>query len=314
MGKREKRSPAVVRNCQLLRWRGGKNPVADLRETGIVSAGNRAFAGCRYLEEVLLPETFSAVKIGAFRNCPRVKRVDLPAGNNVGVGAGSFENCHRLAKIGHAELISSVGDRAFAGCHSLAEFSFGAELTRIGERAFADCVGLTCLSLPRGIASVGEETFLRCTELARVDLSDLRAPLAIGMFRDCISLSEILFPSQPSLVLPPSVFRGCSALESVRVPGNVEKIGASAFRDCRRLTSVVMESGVTEIAPHAFDGCASLTEITLPRTLAKIGFRAFGSRPRSAPPLVLHTENQHLAALFRRLLVRSGVKNVTVAE
>ena len=56
------KSPAVVKNCQLLRWRGAA-PVADLRESGAISAGNRAFAGRGTLEEAVFPAVFSAVKI-----------------------------------------------------------------------------------------------------------------------------------------------------------------------------------------------------------------------------------------------------------
>ncbi len=62
--------------------------------------------------------------------------------------------------------------------------------------------------------------------------------------------------------LPGSAFQGCTALQEVTLPDNVQVIGGYAFYGCTALTTVNL-SQVTQIDQYAFRECTSLTALTL---------------------------------------------------
>jgi hypothetical protein len=63
---------------------------------------------------------------------------------------------------------------------------------------------------------------------------------------------------------------------SIRIPGNVEKIGGRSFSCCTDLGEVLFDAGskLKEIHESAFSGCA-IQSILLPSSLEKIGKECF---------------------------------------
>lgn len=70
-------------------------------------------------------------------------------------------------------------------------------------------------------------------------------------------------------------FRGCTALESAKVPESVRVMGISCFYGCTSLTTVELPNGITSIPDATFYECASLTSISIPQTVKSITYRAF---------------------------------------
>lgn len=66
-----------------------------------------------------------------------------------------------------------------------------------------------------------------------------------------------------------------TGITTITIPGNIERIGASAFKNCKELQSVTIEEGVDEIMADAFSGCANLKSVRLPESLTKLGSSAF---------------------------------------
>lgn len=73
--------------------------------------------------------------------------------------------------------------------------------------------------------------------------------------------------------LPGSAFQGCTALQKVTLPDDVQVIGGYAFYGCTALTTVNL-SQVTRIEQRAFRGCVLLEALTLDN-VAAIGLEAF---------------------------------------
>ena len=76
------------------------------------------------------------------------------------------------------------------------------------------------------------------------------------------------------------VFRGCISLESIKFPSTIRYIGAHAFdhlSPVRRsdLKEVVFNDGLLRIEERAFNECRSLVCIVLPSSVNYLGERAF---------------------------------------
>ena len=73
-----------------------------------------------------------------------------------------------------------------------------------------------------------------------------------------------------SATLPGSAFAGCTALQEVVLPGDVQVIGEYAFFNCTALTTVNLPQ-LTRIDQYAFQVCTSLAELTPVRQLYRNG-------------------------------------------
>ena len=67
--------------------------------------------------------------------------------------------------------------------------------------------------------------------------------------------------------LPGNAFAGCTALQEVVLPGDVQVIGEYAFFNCTALTTVNLPQ-VAQIDQYAFQLCTSLAELTLDKVAA----------------------------------------------
>ena len=63
-----------------------------------------------------------------------------------------------------------------------------------------------------------------------------------------------------------SVFSGCTGLESVVFPQNLENIQFQAFAYCRSLTNLTIPASVTTIGQYAFNACRGLVSVILEPT------------------------------------------------
>ena len=71
-----------------------------------------------------------------------------------------------------------------------------------------------------------------------------------------------------------NAFSGCS-IESVKIPGTVEEIGAQAFSSCQVLSKVVLEEGIKTLGDGVFYDSFSVNDIQFPKSLVMIGENCF---------------------------------------
>lgn len=88
--------------------------------------------------------------------------------------------------------------------------------------------------------------------------------------------------SAAELIIEPGItsvgymnFRGCTNLETVRLPEGLTDIGYSSFSGCKGLTDAVIPSSVTNIDEYAFSGCSSLENISIGENVERVGEKAF---------------------------------------
>lgn len=74
------------------------------------------------------------------------------------------------------------------------------------------------------------------------------------------------------------IFKGCTTLTGVTIPGGVTVIGDEAFCGCCLLTRVIVPARVTNISSNMFQSCSNLTSVTISaRKVSVIESGAFSS-------------------------------------
>lgn len=249
------------------------------------SVADNAFAGCKTLCAVVLPDTVTFVGKFAFYECFDLVYVDL-GGAAVEIGDYAFGYCSSLFSLS-LEGAERVGFGALYSCNSL----YSLTLSFVGENAennrflgyifgaeSADYnddfvpMSLREVSLV-GCAEIPDRAFASCAYIARFKLGEGIESIGVRAFYGCRSLAAIELP-ESLLYIGDDAFFGCDNLEAVDLGANVKSIGMQAFYGCRNLESVVMPDGVTEIKPSTFALCESLTSVTLGNVKA-VGKDAF---------------------------------------
>ncbi len=96
---------------------------------------NSAFAYCDSLASITIPESVTAIEIGAFANC-----LSLESSQSLTViGEFAFQGCSycsSLEGITIPQSVMAIGDYAFAECKSLQNITIPESLREDGQRAF----------------------------------------------------------------------------------------------------------------------------------------------------------------------------------
>ena len=87
-------------------------------------------------------------------------------------------------------------------------------------------------------------------------------------------ITQIVFQSDVTTV-GSYAFYGCTALESLELPGTLTGFGSYAFSTCPMLRKVHVAEGVTDLGHCTFYACAQLKDVSLPSTLKSLGSGVF---------------------------------------
>lgn len=228
----------------------------DYRGSGGCYRG--AFADCTSLTTILIPKNVKKIGFSTFANCSALQSVIFELDSKLEEIAGdfwpfseeaygAFINCSALSSISIPSKVSKIGPAAFKGCIALESVIFmsGSVLEHIGGGcggyynvptsyewyygAFADCTALKEIIIPSSVTKIDIAAFKTCTSLKTVIFENNSLLKSIeGKYNDKAYLG---------------VFSDCTALTSIRIPANVESIGATAFKGCAALKSVSFEKG-----------------------------------------------------------------------
>ena len=86
-------------------------------------------------------------------------------------------------------------------------------------------------------------------------------------------ITDIVF-SETVKSIESCAFRGCTALSSIEILGNLS-IGNSAFANCHSLSTIKIKGRILEIGDNAFSQCESIVEIKIRNSIRSIGEAAF---------------------------------------
>lgn len=104
--------------------------------------GFYAFEGCTGLShELIIPESVSTIREGAFMNCSAIPKVTINA-NVTEIQRETFRGCTSLETAFIPESVSEIGILAFGECTALKRVDIPRNVTKIAESAFRDDTNL----------------------------------------------------------------------------------------------------------------------------------------------------------------------------
>lgn len=133
----------------------------------------------------------------------------------------------------------------------------GYKITEIGKEAFKGCAALQSVTIGANVEKIDDYAFKD----------------SVSYWNTCKALATVTFaPGSCLKEIGEGAFKRCTALESITIGANVEKIGKEAFYDDSALATVKFApgSGLKTIGDSAF-GSTAITAIDLPETLETIG-------------------------------------------
>lgn len=211
----------------------------------ITVVGENAFAKCKGIEKVIIPEGITTVENGAFSDCESLKTILLPTtlrwlGNTPKTKPSpySWESPTELPYNG-----------VFQGT-SISAIDLPTELNFLGKKAFQNCKSLTHIDLPNGIKIIPESCFSGCTALKKIVLPDNLSTIQTYAFYS-------------------------TGLEQVDIPPSCVEIEREAFSKCKKLSQILLHEGLAKIGESAFENCKGLCAITIPNSVTAIGKQVF---------------------------------------
>lgn len=263
---------------KITNYGGGENILvipSELDGMKVTSIGYAAFAECRNLTNVIVPDTVRSIENYAFSHCTALEEIQL-SDSIVSVGEYVFKGCTSLKKVNIPNKLSSLPVGMFMECLSLESVILPENLTSIGDNAFSFCYSLTEITLPENLKSIGSSAFKACTKMENIIIPENVVIIGSNAFADCIALQSINFPNSLTQ-LGQSAFLNCITLESVELPDTITNLGYSIFSGCSSLANVKLPNGLDAIPESAFSGCSSLEEIFIPDSVTSFGASAFAA-------------------------------------
>lgn len=111
-----KRLVGTFQNCYNL-------TIVNMSDTVTVEEiGNNAFADCKKLESITIPDSVTKIGAYAFKGCTSLKEVIIP------------------------DSVEEISEHAFDGCASVKDVTIGQGVEKIGKNAFANCTLLSSVT------------------------------------------------------------------------------------------------------------------------------------------------------------------------
>lgn len=276
----------------------------------VTQIARNAFAYCKTIERLLIPESIKRIDWDAFRDCENISQIVF----NATECEQRYEDNIRWMFIGAGSATDGITVTIGANVKRIPPYLFSA------DDNLDNAIKIVSVEFIEGSVceEIGFSAFEMCTSLKSVILPDSVTNIDIGAFFNCSSLESVAIPVGVT-TLPHQVFTNCYNLTDVYYGGSREQwqeISVGAWNDpllsakihyastkdeyfnftmldngtyCISakdrnnmpeeviLPSSYNELAVTKIEDDAFYGCSSLTSIIIPSSITTIGDYAFSN-------------------------------------
>ena len=279
----------------------------------VTKIGDEAFAYCKNLKQVTIPDTITEIGEKAFINSG-LTSVEIPSSVKK-IGTQAFSECYSLERVTmHSD--AECGYSVFYSCESLKEFTFPNNMQKLSLGFFADCYAYRNIILPDSLTFIDSQVFRSyytntrnmyippsVTEIHEDAFYDTTDGLTIyGKARSYAETfaSEHNIPFQavdssaemPHITLEelaPTSGRcgknvnwyldtetGILTISGTGAMSNYESYSDQPWVGRRsQIKKVIVEEGITHIGDYAFMYCSKAADFELPSTLESIGENVF---------------------------------------
>ena len=186
------------------------------------------------------------------------------------IGESTFKGCSAIVS---ADITAeSIGDYAFFQSATKNEATFKISANTIGESTFKGCSAIVSADITA--ESIGDYAFFQSATKNEATFKIVAKTIGKEAFSDCSKMTKATLGESLTSIRE-SAFSGCSSLEGVTIPNNVESIGSYAFEKCSAMTYAKIGSGLKTIPYSTFSSCSSLPSITISKNVTQIGGFAF---------------------------------------
>lgn len=277
-----------VEGIAVAAFRGNRHVAEITVAEGIRTIGEEAFADCKQLISVKLPDSLVLLGRGCFDGCGWLSRLTLPflglsrnettCNSHISVlfGAREFvtaevlkrehgkaEFAVFLPRLTYLEITSqdTLPRGAATGLNHLETVVLG-RVNTVGAGAFENCKNLTSVTMSDDVVCVEADAFKNCRSLSSLRLSKELGSIGDCAFCGCGALIHVDFGSKLY-----SIGEKCfekSGLVSVVLPASLMYLGAGAFSKCTRLRSFSLGSArkLTSVPSRIISGSAVVSLIT----------------------------------------------------
>ena len=145
------------------------NNVIKAKEYGIpiISEDDFNEMVCRYYkdaETILIPAWVKKIPDYAFAGCRSLKSIEIPDSVQ-SVGVGAFKGCKGLADKNGFVIVNGILYDYFGNSQ---EITIPANVNCISDKAFYECKKLENVVIPEGVLQIGREAFFKCENLKSV--------------------------------------------------------------------------------------------------------------------------------------------------
>ncbi|MBQ9151163.1 MAG: leucine-rich repeat protein, partial [Clostridia bacterium] len=190
-------------------YTGGESVVVipeTIEDLPVTVIGEGAFADLTSLRAVSVPDTVTAIGIGAFAGCDGMTSLRTPVFTchtapwfGALFGAASYDANGSAVPVSLATLVLTAGeeipDYAFYACRGLEVVSLPETLREIGAFAFYGCQSLAYITAGQtALTAVGERAFSGCAALLSLELPTTVRTVGVGALEGCGAVESLTLP------------------------------------------------------------------------------------------------------------------------
>lgn len=141
-----------------------KNAKNIIIPEGTTKIGRYAFADCKILTSIIIPETVMEIEACAFHSCCNLKFINIEYQDSKSVNIEYQDS--KNSSLPYS--ITKIGERAFFRCFKLTTIEIPNSVEKIERFAFSRCYNLTSIAIPKSVKEIGDGAFSYCRNLKDV--------------------------------------------------------------------------------------------------------------------------------------------------